>query len=188
MMGEVSWDPKERRSRVSLPPPPPSPFPPLSPSPLLPLTPRGIIVYIEYQSVCPFVGIGSPTPSPASECVSPLGLKGGRSNTPLRVNGRGNPISDDCKVCLALCILCALICPNLSNSCFSLLLFFAVLYSSGCWVTSHTIALHSWHCCSSLISRVLLLFTPLSASLSHLKLLRSLLTCTIVLYFWHCCS
>jgi hypothetical protein len=41
--------------------------------------PRGIIVYIEYyQSVCPFVGIGSFTPSTASECVFPLGLKGGR--------------------------------------------------------------------------------------------------------------
>ena len=38
---------------------------------------RGIIVYIEYQSVCPFIGIGSPTLSPASQCVSPLGPKGG---------------------------------------------------------------------------------------------------------------
>jgi hypothetical protein len=32
---------------------------------------RGIIVYIEYQSACPFIGIGSPH-SPASEFVSPL--------------------------------------------------------------------------------------------------------------------
>ncbi len=47
---------------------------------------RGIIVYIEYQIVCPFVGIGSPTPSPASQCVSPLGPKGG-SNTRLRMRG-----------------------------------------------------------------------------------------------------
>ncbi len=38
---------------------------------------RRIIVYIEYQSVCPFVGIGSPTPTPTSQCVSPLGPKGG---------------------------------------------------------------------------------------------------------------
>jgi hypothetical protein len=38
-----------------------------------------MIVYIEYQSVCPFIGIGSLTPSPASECVSPLGPKGGRA-------------------------------------------------------------------------------------------------------------
>jgi hypothetical protein len=32
---------------------------------------RGIIVYLEYKSVCPIVGIGSPTPYPASECFSP---------------------------------------------------------------------------------------------------------------------
>jgi hypothetical protein len=32
---------------------------------------KGIIVCIEYQSFCPFVGIGSPPiPSPASDCVS----------------------------------------------------------------------------------------------------------------------
>jgi hypothetical protein len=43
---------------------------------------RGIIVYLEYQVVCPIVGIGPPTPSPASECVSPLGL-----NILLRVRG-----------------------------------------------------------------------------------------------------
>ncbi len=30
-----------------------------------------VIVYTEYQSVCPFVGIGSPHPSTTSECVSP---------------------------------------------------------------------------------------------------------------------
>jgi hypothetical protein len=28
---------------------------------------RGITVYTEYQSVCPFVGLGFPTPSPASK-------------------------------------------------------------------------------------------------------------------------
>ncbi len=45
---------------------------------------RGIIVYIEYQSVCPFVGIGSPlSPSPSS--LGPWG-----SNTPLRVMGGTN--------------------------------------------------------------------------------------------------
>jgi len=37
---------------------------------------RGIIVVIEYQSVCTFVGIGSPTRPTASECVSPLEPKG----------------------------------------------------------------------------------------------------------------
>jgi hypothetical protein len=46
---------------------------------------REIIEYIEYYSVCPFVEIGPP--SPASECVSHLGLKRG-SNTRLRVRGR----------------------------------------------------------------------------------------------------
>jgi hypothetical protein len=40
----------------------------------------------------PSSGLGPPTPSPASECVSPLGPKGGRSNTPWRVRGWGNPI------------------------------------------------------------------------------------------------
>ncbi len=35
------------------------------------LTRRGIIVYLEYQSAWPFDGIGSPTPSPPSECGSP---------------------------------------------------------------------------------------------------------------------
>jgi hypothetical protein len=30
-----------------------------------------IIVYIEYQSVCPFVKMGAPTPSPTRNCVSP---------------------------------------------------------------------------------------------------------------------
>ncbi len=38
-----------------------------------------IIVYLEYQSVCPIVGIGPPpTPSSESECVSPLDPKGGQ--------------------------------------------------------------------------------------------------------------
>ncbi len=35
------------------------------------LTRRVIIVYLEYQSAWPFDGIGSPTPSPPSECGSP---------------------------------------------------------------------------------------------------------------------
>jgi hypothetical protein len=38
---------------------------------------RGIIVYLEYQSVCPVVDIGSSHPLPASECVSPFGPKEG---------------------------------------------------------------------------------------------------------------
>ncbi len=63
------------------------------------------MVFIEYQSVCPFVGIGPPLfqpqvsvacpfvgigpPTPPQASVSPVGPKGGRSNTPLRVRGRG---------------------------------------------------------------------------------------------------
>jgi hypothetical protein len=44
---------------------------------------RGIMIYIEYQSVCPFVGIGSPPPPfPVSECVSPLDPKGGGATLP----------------------------------------------------------------------------------------------------------
>jgi hypothetical protein len=43
-----------------------------------------------------------PHPLPVGECVSPLGSKGGRSNTPLRVGG-GGLNSDDWKESLALC-------------------------------------------------------------------------------------
>jgi hypothetical protein len=53
---------------------------------------RGIIVDKEYQSVCPLVGIGSPTPSPTSECVSPLGTKGGSITLPRGVREWGDPI------------------------------------------------------------------------------------------------
>jgi hypothetical protein len=53
---------------------------------------RGIkvYIYIEYQSCCPFVGIGSPTPSPAS-VSPPLESMGG----PNSLSGKvwGNPIS-----------------------------------------------------------------------------------------------
>jgi hypothetical protein len=48
-----------------------------------------------------------PAPSRPSECVSPLGPKGGRSNGPLRVMEYGGPNSDDWKESLVLCILCA---------------------------------------------------------------------------------
>ncbi len=60
----------------------PSPFPPLSPSPLLPLTPRGIIVYIEYQSVCPFVGIGYPHPLTRKRvCLPPWTQRGEKQHS-----------------------------------------------------------------------------------------------------------
>ncbi len=57
---------------------------------------------MEYQSVCPLVGIGSPHPLPASECVSPLGPKGGEDQHSLAVRGWGVP-SYDWKESLALC-------------------------------------------------------------------------------------
>ncbi len=37
---------------------------------------RGIIVYMEYQSVCPFVGIGSTHSLPRKRVISPLGPEG----------------------------------------------------------------------------------------------------------------
>jgi hypothetical protein len=46
---------------------------------------------MEYHSFCPFVVIGSPTPSPASECVSPY-LGPGGSHTRLRGRGWGSHI------------------------------------------------------------------------------------------------
>ena len=51
---------------------------------------RGIIVivYLEYQSVCPIVGIGSPHPFSESERVSPLGSKGGEEHL-FQVRGWG---------------------------------------------------------------------------------------------------
>ncbi len=43
------------------------------------VTRRGTIVYIEYQSVCPFVGIGSPPTPPPRECVPPRNQRGGHT-------------------------------------------------------------------------------------------------------------
>ncbi len=56
------------------------------------------------QSVCPFVGLGTPPPRPRASLSPPLGPKGGRSNTPFRVRGVGGPNSDDWKESLALCV------------------------------------------------------------------------------------
>jgi hypothetical protein len=64
----------------------------------------GIIVHIEYQSVCPFVGIGNPPP-PERECVSPLDPKGEEHNS-LACEEMGGPNSDDWAKSLTLCILC----------------------------------------------------------------------------------
>jgi hypothetical protein len=55
-----------------------------------------IHIYLEYLSVCPLVGMGPPTPSPAIECVIPhvtnLGI-----HTRLRARGWESPNSDDWK-------------------------------------------------------------------------------------------
>jgi hypothetical protein len=64
------------------------------------------MLYLEYQSVCPLVRIGSLRPSPASECVIP-GTKGEGGNTRLRVRGWGGGAnSDDWRDSLAHCLLC----------------------------------------------------------------------------------
>jgi hypothetical protein len=53
-------------------------------------------IYLEYHSVCPLVGIGTPSP--------PLRMRG--VHTRLRVRGWGSPNSDDWKESLVLCLLC----------------------------------------------------------------------------------
>jgi hypothetical protein len=54
---------------------------------------RGIILYLEYQSVCSFVLIVSPRPPlPQASVSPPTGTKeGGGGNTRLRVRDRGEP-------------------------------------------------------------------------------------------------
>jgi hypothetical protein len=52
--------------------------------------------YLEYHSACPLVEIGTPTPSPASECASHRNQRGAggtlQVHTHLRVKGGGVPI------------------------------------------------------------------------------------------------
>jgi hypothetical protein len=62
---------------------------------------RGIILYIEYQSVCPCVGIGSPHLLHRKRVCHPLGPKGWGSNS-------GGPNSEDWTESPALFILCVL--------------------------------------------------------------------------------
>jgi hypothetical protein len=52
---------------------------------------KGIILYLEYQSVCPFVRIGSQRPPSRKRVCPPLGTKGG-GNTNFRVMGQKEPI------------------------------------------------------------------------------------------------
>ncbi len=55
----------------------------------------GIIVYIEYQSVCPFVGIGSSHPLPCKRlCLHPW-TQGGEEQHSLAGEGVGGPYCDD---------------------------------------------------------------------------------------------
>ncbi len=64
---------------------------------------RGIIAYIEYQSVCSFVGFGSPPPT--ASVSPPLDPKVGKQHS-LAGEGIWRPNSDDWTESLALCILC----------------------------------------------------------------------------------
>jgi hypothetical protein len=63
------------------------------------------IIYLEYHSACPFVGIGTLPPplSPASVHLPPE-PKGG-AHSPAG-KGLGSPYSDDWRKSLALCLLC----------------------------------------------------------------------------------
>ncbi len=63
-------------------------------------------IYLEYHSVCPLVGIGTPHPPlPPSECVPPLNQRG-EGHTCLWVRVWRSPNSDDWRKILALCLLC----------------------------------------------------------------------------------
>jgi hypothetical protein len=53
--------------------------------------------YLEYHSICPLARIGTPTPSPARECVPPE-TKGKGGHTRLRVKKVGGPNSDDWRI------------------------------------------------------------------------------------------
>ncbi len=63
-------------------------------------------IYLEYQSVCPLVRIGTlhPPLPPASESLPPEPKEG--EHTRLRVRRWGGPNSDDWRKSLALCLLC----------------------------------------------------------------------------------
>jgi hypothetical protein len=52
------------------------------------MKPRGILVFIDYHSVL-LSELGPPTPSPASECVSLIGSKGGEQHSLAGERGDG---------------------------------------------------------------------------------------------------
>jgi hypothetical protein len=64
------------------------------------------VLYLEYQSVCPFVRIGPPPSSLACECTPPPGNKRGEGKKSLAGGGAIGANSDDWRESLALCILC----------------------------------------------------------------------------------
>jgi hypothetical protein len=57
----------------------------------LPTSQSTYCIYLEYHSICPIVRIGTPTPSPASQCVPPR-IHGGRGHTPAGEEVWGVPI------------------------------------------------------------------------------------------------
>ncbi len=64
---------------------------------------RGIIVYIEYQSFSPFVGIGSSHLLSPLTSVPPPQDQGGETHS-LAGDGEGGPNSDDGRETLVLCV------------------------------------------------------------------------------------
>ncbi len=77
------------------------------------MTGSSILLYlpsliIEYQSVCPLIGIGTPQPLSCKRvCPPSQEPKGGGVHTRLRVRGWGSPNSDGRRESLVLCLLCA---------------------------------------------------------------------------------
>ncbi len=64
----------------------------------------GIIVYIDYQSVCPFVGTGSPNPLPRKRVYLPPWTQRGEEQHTLADEGVEGPNLDDWKENLAICV------------------------------------------------------------------------------------
>jgi hypothetical protein len=64
-------------------------------------------LYIEYQSVCPFVGIEFPLPPPPQASVSPPWTQREGEQHSLADEEVGGPNSDNWTESLALCMLCA---------------------------------------------------------------------------------
>jgi hypothetical protein len=63
-------------------------------------------IYLEYNSECPLVGIGTPTPFPASECSPPPQTKGGGAHSPAVERAGESQFRRMEKRRLALCLLC----------------------------------------------------------------------------------